>query len=96
MTQNEILVGIVGANAEKSWAKVSHVPAIKGLPGLRLAAVATREIAPELSLAYIRTASSTAQRDELEHRSRRFRLGDKKEAAGVCRGRGDQPGMYGY
>jgi predicted dehydrogenase len=42
MTQNEIRVGIVGANAEKSWAKVSHVPAIKGLPGLRLAAVATR------------------------------------------------------
>jgi predicted dehydrogenase len=49
MTQNEIHVGIVGANAKKSWAKVSHVPAIKGLPGLRLAAVATREIAPELS-----------------------------------------------
>lgn len=42
MTQNEIHVGIVGANAEKSWAKVSHVPAIKGLPGLRLVAVATR------------------------------------------------------
>src|SRR5580704_13697579 len=42
MTQNEIRVGIVGANAEKSWAKVSHVPAIKGLPGLRLVAVATR------------------------------------------------------
>jgi len=29
-------------NAEKSWAKDSHVPAIKGVPGLRLAAVATR------------------------------------------------------
>jgi predicted dehydrogenase len=42
MTHNEIHVGIVGANAEKSWAKVSHVPAIKGVPGLRLAAVATR------------------------------------------------------
>ena len=42
MTQNEIRVGIVGANAENSWAKVSHVPAIKGVPGLRLAAVATR------------------------------------------------------
>ena len=38
----------------------------------------------ELSLAYIGTASSTAQRDELEHRSRRFRLGDKKEAAGAA------------
>ena len=42
MTQNEIRVGIVGANAEKSWAKDSHVPAIKGVPGPRLAAVATR------------------------------------------------------
>jgi hypothetical protein len=44
-------------------------------------------IAGEWSLAYIGTASSTVQRDELEHRSRRFRLGDKKEAACVCRGR---------
>jgi predicted dehydrogenase len=39
MTQEEIRVGIVG---KASWAKLSHVPAIKGLPGLRLAAVATR------------------------------------------------------
>jgi predicted dehydrogenase len=42
MTQKEIRVGIVGANAKSSWAKVSHVPAINGLPGLKLAAVATR------------------------------------------------------
>jgi predicted dehydrogenase len=42
MTQKEILVGIIGANASRSWAKVSHVPAINGLPGLKLAAVATR------------------------------------------------------
>jgi predicted dehydrogenase len=41
-TQKEIRVGIVGANARSSWAKVSHVPAIKSLPGLKLAAVATR------------------------------------------------------
>jgi predicted dehydrogenase len=41
VTQKEIRVGIVGANAKSSWAKVSHVPAINGLPGLRLAAVAT-------------------------------------------------------
>jgi hypothetical protein len=39
-----------------------------------------------LSLAYIGTASSTAQRDELEHGWRRFRLGDKKEAAGAAVG----------
>jgi predicted dehydrogenase len=42
VTQNEIRVGIVGANAKTGWAKLSHVPAIKGLPGLKLAAVATR------------------------------------------------------
>ena len=40
--QKEIRVGIVGASAKASWAKVSHVPAIHCLPGLRLAAVATR------------------------------------------------------
>ena len=42
MSQEEIRVGIVGADTKASWAKVSHVPAIKGLPGVRLAAVATR------------------------------------------------------
>jgi len=42
MTQKEIRVGIVGANAKARWAKVSHVPAIKGLPGMKLAAVVTR------------------------------------------------------
>jgi predicted dehydrogenase len=42
MTQEEIRVGIVGADTKASWAKVSHVPAIKDLPGVRLAAVATR------------------------------------------------------
>jgi predicted dehydrogenase len=42
MTPKEMRVGIVGADAKASWAKVSHVPAINGLPGLKLAAVATR------------------------------------------------------
>src|ERR1700756_649495 len=42
MTQEEVRVGIVGADAKASWAKVSHVPAIKHLAGVRLAAVATR------------------------------------------------------
>jgi predicted dehydrogenase len=37
-----IRVGIVGANAKASWATLSHVPAIKDLAGLQLAAVATR------------------------------------------------------
>jgi predicted dehydrogenase len=42
VAHKEILVGIVGANGKASWAKVSHVLAINGLPGLKLAAVATR------------------------------------------------------
>ncbi len=42
MTQKHVRVGIVGASAKEGWAKASHVPAINGLPGLRLAAVATR------------------------------------------------------
>lgn len=42
MTLEEIRVGIVGADTKARWAKVSHVPAIKDLPGVRLAAVATR------------------------------------------------------
>jgi predicted dehydrogenase len=33
-------VGIIGASAARGWAKDSHVPAIQGLDGLRLAAVA--------------------------------------------------------
>jgi predicted dehydrogenase len=42
VTQKEIYVGIVDANANESWADLSHVPAISGLPGLKLVAVATR------------------------------------------------------
>jgi predicted dehydrogenase len=42
VTQREIRVGIVGASAGQGWARVSHVPAIKGLSGLKLVAVATR------------------------------------------------------
>jgi predicted dehydrogenase len=41
-TQREIRVGVIGADTKTSWAKVSHVPAINDLQGLRLAAVATR------------------------------------------------------
>ena len=42
MTQKNIRVGVIGADNKASWAKVSHVPAIKGLRGVKLAAVATR------------------------------------------------------
>ena len=40
--QRKICVGIVGASNNAGWAKISHVPAIKSLPQLKLAAVATR------------------------------------------------------
>src|SRR2546430_10844532 len=40
--QSEICVGGVGAATKSGWAKMSHVPAINDLQGLRLAAVATR------------------------------------------------------
>ena len=33
-------VGIIGASAERGWAKDSHIPAVQGLKGLHLAAVA--------------------------------------------------------
>lgn len=39
---DRINIGVVGANAERSWAKDSHIPAIQQLPGLNLSAVATR------------------------------------------------------
>jgi len=42
MAQKQIQVGIVGASVQKSWAQVSHVPAINSLSCLTLAAVATR------------------------------------------------------
>ena len=42
LTRKKIRIGMVGANAKGSWAKLSHVPAINGLPGMKLAAVATR------------------------------------------------------
>jgi len=42
MTQKAIRVGVVGVNAKSGWARVSHIPAINGLPGMKLAAVATR------------------------------------------------------
>jgi predicted dehydrogenase len=54
VTQKDIRVGIVGANAKAGWAKLSHIPAINGLPGLKLAAVATRneQVAREAAEAF--------------------------------------------
>src|SRR5712672_1789664 len=42
MTQKDIRIGIIGANSTASWAKISHIPAIQSLRGVKLAAVATR------------------------------------------------------
>src|SRR5580700_8485503 len=42
VNQKQIRLGNVGANAKSGWAMVSHVPAINGISGLKLSAVATR------------------------------------------------------
>ena len=42
MSGDELRVGVVGADARASWAGVSPIPALGDVPGLRLAAVATR------------------------------------------------------
>ena len=36
-------VGVIGASARRGWAKISHVPAIQQLDGLKLAAVVTQD-----------------------------------------------------
>lgn len=42
MTTTKTLgVGIIGASAERGWAKISHVPAVQRLDGLQLVAVAS-------------------------------------------------------
>ncbi len=47
-------VGIIGANAERGWARESHVPAVQHVDGLELAAVANRgqEAAEAAALAF--------------------------------------------
>ncbi len=41
-TEKELRSGIARADSKAGWAKVSHVPAVIGLPGVKLAAVTTR------------------------------------------------------
>jgi len=36
VTQKDIRIGIVDANGTASWAKVSHIPAIQSLRGVKL------------------------------------------------------------
>ena len=45
MSEHPLRVGLVGANAERSWAKVAHVPALRTVPEFTLTAVATRRLA---------------------------------------------------
>jgi predicted dehydrogenase len=42
VTQKEIRIGMVGVDTKADYAKVAHVSAINGFPGLKLAAVVTR------------------------------------------------------
>jgi len=44
MTTTPLHVGLIGANSDQSWAKFSHIPAIKALPNLTLVAVATSRL----------------------------------------------------
>jgi predicted dehydrogenase len=39
----ELNVGIIGVTSEMSWGREAHVPAVQAVPGLTLAAIATRE-----------------------------------------------------
>src|SRR5437879_5763980 len=41
-TEKELRSGIARADSKAGWAKVSHVPAVIGLPGVKLAAVTAR------------------------------------------------------
>ena len=41
MINTPLRIGLVGANPHQSWAKLSHIPAIKALPDVELVAVAT-------------------------------------------------------
>lgn len=38
----DLRVGVIGADTKASWAKVAHIPALAAVPGVALAAVATR------------------------------------------------------
>ena len=51
---NNLGVGIIGASADRGWAKISHVPAVQGLAGLELVAVASgsQEKADEAAKAF--------------------------------------------
>lgn len=40
---NKIKVGIVGANPERGWASMAHIPALTALPGYEIAALSSRD-----------------------------------------------------
>jgi predicted dehydrogenase len=42
MGENPLRVGIVGANAERGWAREAHIPALAKLPRFKVAAVSSR------------------------------------------------------
>jgi len=63
----QIGVGIIGYEPQRSWAAVAHVPALRGLPEYRVAAVATtrpesaRAAADDIGLPVDRAFSSAAE-----------------------------------
>ncbi len=52
--EKKLRVGLIGATVTRGWAMASHIPALKGLPGFELAAIATsrRETADAAAKAY--------------------------------------------
>jgi predicted dehydrogenase len=67
-----IRVGLIGASTSGGWAMQSHVPALRGLPGFRIQAVATtrestaRETARQLGAAPYTDAGSLAHDTEVD------------------------------
>lgn len=52
--KKKLRVGLIGATVARGWAMASHIPALKGLPGFELAAIATsrQETADAAAKAY--------------------------------------------
>ena len=79
MTSERIRVGVVGANAERGWAARSHLPALRALPELDLAAVCTTR------------AESARLRDRADQvpapGRHRASIGDRPEAGSLTSGR---------
>ena len=63
MPEKQLRVGIVGAHAKSRWAQLSHVPAVQGLPDVKLAVVATRN--EQSAREAVRRAAESGQRQKI-------------------------------